>query len=110
MFALRLSVDGNTSRLSQLSRVESGVEGVATGFGLRRAAQRIAPGASFVAGQRPLMSLQIKSDMLPSCPGSVRSHSVWQALPAYGRSCCGRAARPVRSQAEPVTEKAVGMK
>jgi len=49
-------------------------------------------------------------ELLISCPGSARVRPVWQALPAYGCSCSGRAARPVRSQAEPGTEKAPGTK
>src|SRR5215813_8577924 len=51
-----------------------------------------------------------RSLILPSCPGSARARPVWQALPACGGSCHGRAARPSRSQAEPGNEKIPGTK
>jgi hypothetical protein len=47
-------------------------------------------------------------ELLPSSPGSARGRPAWQALPAWGRSGSGRAARPWRSQAEPGNEQAPG--
>jgi hypothetical protein len=49
-------------------------------------------------------------ELLSSCPGSAWARPAWQARPACSRSCSGRAARPLRSQAEPGNEKAPGTK
>ena len=41
----------------------------------------------------------------PSCLGSAQARPVRQALPASGHACGGRAAWPLRTQAEPGYEK-----
>src|SRR5262245_62154946 len=58
----------------------------------------------------PFAKAASASELLPSCPGSARARLVWQALPACGCSCRGRAARPWRSQAEPGNEKIPGIR